>query len=175
LFYSYIKAWISCSDTLRRYIICLTIAPTFFSAAIYLCLARIVVVYGEAHSRFRPRTYTLTFIACDFFSLVLQAVGGALADTAGTRQEEETGVHIMIAGLSFQVASLLLFAILCAEFAWRVKYVKVLEMNNFRELIESRKFRAFLFGKLIYSPIITLNPLSNPLKEIQEISTRLLG
>jgi hypothetical protein len=65
----------------------------------------------------------------------------------------------MIAGLSFQVASLLLFGALCAEFAWRVKYVKAAEMNNFRELTESRKFRAFLFGKLVRSLIITISPL----------------
>lgn len=80
---------------------------------------------------------------------MLQAVGGALADTADTRELEETGVHIMVAGLSFQVASLLLFGVLCAEFAWRVNRFKAAETSNFKELIESRKFRAFLFGKLV--------------------------
>src|SRR5947207_9652895 len=92
------------------YLICVTIGPTFFSAAIYLCLARIVVAYGEEYSRFKPRTYTLTFITCDIFSLVLQAVGGALADLAQTKAQGDVGVHIMVAGLSFQVASLFLFA-----------------------------------------------------------------
>ena len=52
------------------YLISLTIGPTFISAAIYGCLARIVVVYGEQYSRFRSRTYTLAFITCDFISLV---------------------------------------------------------------------------------------------------------
>lgn len=37
---------------INSYLICLTIGPTFLSAAIYLCLARIIVVYGEQHSRF---------------------------------------------------------------------------------------------------------------------------
>jgi hypothetical protein len=36
------------------YLCCLTIAPEFFSATIYLCLGRIVVVYGENLSRFYP-------------------------------------------------------------------------------------------------------------------------
>ena len=45
-----------------RYLICITIAPVFITASIYLCLARIIVVYGEHLSRFRPRFYTITFI-----------------------------------------------------------------------------------------------------------------
>ncbi len=64
------------------YLVCLTIAPAFITASIYLCLARIVVVYGESLSRFRPRTYTILFCSCDFLSLLLQAIGGAIASTA---------------------------------------------------------------------------------------------
>lgn len=54
------------------YLVTLTIAPAFLSAAIYLCLARIVVVYGEERSRFRPRTCTILFCSCDFLALLLQ-------------------------------------------------------------------------------------------------------
>lgn len=64
------------------YLVCLTIAPAFLSASVYLCLSRIVVIYGESVSRFRPRTYTLLFVCCDFFSLLLQAIGGAIASIA---------------------------------------------------------------------------------------------
>jgi hypothetical protein len=64
------------------YLVCLTIGPAFLSAAVYLCLARIVIVYGESLSRFYPRTYTLLFCTCDFIALLLQAVGGAIASTA---------------------------------------------------------------------------------------------
>lgn len=52
---------------------------------------------------------------------MLQAVGGAIADTAGTKSEEWDGVHIMIAGLALQVASLVTFGALCAHFAWRLR------------------------------------------------------
>jgi hypothetical protein len=45
-----------------RYLICVTIASVFFTAAIYLCLARVVVAYGEKLSILRPRTYTILFI-----------------------------------------------------------------------------------------------------------------
>ena len=66
------------------YLVTLTIAPTFLSAAINLCLARIVVVYGEERSRIRPVTKTLVFCTGDFLALLLQAVGGAIASGAAS-------------------------------------------------------------------------------------------
>jgi hypothetical protein len=105
-------------------------------------LARIVVVYGEQYSRFKPRTYTLTFIICDFISLVLQAAGGAIADQAADAVEEDMGVHIMVAGLSLQVASLILFAALCAEFAWRLRINKESSPS-----VKSLQFKIFLYCK----------------------------
>ncbi|KAL8816966.1 MAG: hypothetical protein Q9223_004115 [Gallowayella weberi] len=107
--------------TIFRYLIVLTIAPCFLTAAIYLSLSRIILIHGEHLARFKPRTYTIIFICCDIFSLVLQAIGGALADTADTHSMEQTGINIMIAGLVFQVVSLTVFAILCADFFWSVK------------------------------------------------------
>lgn len=68
------------------YIVTLTIAPAFMTAAIYLCLSRIVVVYGEEYSRFRPRTYTILFCGCDFLALLLQAAGGAIASGSKSRR-----------------------------------------------------------------------------------------
>lgn len=61
------------------YLICTTIAPVFTAAAVYLTLARIVVVYGENLSRIRPRTYTLLFSGMDVVALVVQATGGGIA------------------------------------------------------------------------------------------------
>ncbi|RAL58755.1 hypothetical protein DID88_009170 [Monilinia fructigena] len=106
------------------YLICLTIAPAFLTAAIYLCLSRIVIIYGQEISRFKPGTYTIIFCTCDIISLLLQAVGGAIASLGKTASQVDVGKNIMLAGLAFQVFSLLLFAILCAEFAWRVHSAK---------------------------------------------------
>lgn len=39
-------------------IVCLTIAPAFMAAAIYLCLRRIVYAFGPENSRIRPESYT---------------------------------------------------------------------------------------------------------------------
>jgi len=72
------------------YLVTLTIAPAFLSAAIYLCLARIVVVYGEERSRFKPRTYTILFCSSDFLALLLQAAGGAIASISNTQSGVST-------------------------------------------------------------------------------------
>ncbi|CAF9943749.1 MAG: hypothetical protein ALECFALPRED_001191 [Alectoria fallacina] len=111
------------SNPFLMYLIVLTIAPCFLSAGIYLCFSRIVVLYGEKFARFKPRTYTIIFITADVFSLVLQAAGGALADTSpgGNSSQGQDGINIMIAGLSFQVVSLFIFMSLCADFAVQVK------------------------------------------------------
>ncbi|KAL8719546.1 MAG: hypothetical protein Q9181_008053 [Wetmoreana brouardii] len=109
------------SDPFLMYLVVLTIAPCFMTAAIYLSLSRIILIYGEDLARFKPRTYTIVFISCDIFSLVLQAIGGALADTADTQSLQDTGINIMIAGLVFQVVSLMVFATLCADFALSVR------------------------------------------------------
>jgi hypothetical protein len=102
-----------------RYLICLTIAPAFFTAAIYLCLGRIITVYGEEHSRLKPRTYTYLFVTCDLISLVLQAAGGAITSIADDQSTHDMGVNIMIAGLAFQVASLVVFSVLAIEYGVR--------------------------------------------------------
>jgi hypothetical protein len=66
------------ADECYSYLICLTIAPVFISAAIYLCLTRIIGLYGSHLARFKPRTIAIAFMSSDFLSLVLQAIGGAM-------------------------------------------------------------------------------------------------
>lgn len=133
-----------------RYLICLTIAPAFFTAAIYLCLGRIVIVYGEDISRLRPRTYTIIFITCDVIALILQAAGGAITSIADSDQQDlsDMGVNIMIAGLAFQVASLTLFIALATEFALRVRKAPEEMRNAFTGSIrKGLKWRLFLWGE----------------------------
>ncbi len=52
----------------------------------------------------------------------------------------------MVAGLSVQVASLLLFMILCAELAYRVRSRKSHLIMKYDELYRSQKFKIFLYG-----------------------------
>ena len=138
------------STNLHRYLVCLTIAPAFISATIYLCLARLIVVYGPHLARFSPRFYTITFICCDVLSLVLQAAGGGLAATgdAGS-SSQQAGVNVMIAGLAFQVVSMTLFMALSIDFIISVRRAAPAELNStFTELRSSRMFSLFPWGKL---------------------------
>ena len=50
-------------------------------------------------SRFPPVLFYWVFIPCDVISLILQAAGGAMS--ASSNGENETGVDIALAGLSF--------------------------------------------------------------------------
>ncbi|KAK9489874.1 RTA1 like protein-domain-containing protein [Lipomyces doorenjongii] len=129
------------------YLICLTIAPAFLGAAVYLCLSRIVVVYGEHLSRFKPRTYTLVFITCDFISLCLQGAGGGIAATANTQNGTNLGKNIMLAGLIFQVFATILFMTACAEFAWNLRKAGPDAHEPTHAMLRSSwKFRLFLWG-----------------------------
>lgn len=106
-----------------RYLICLTIAPAFITAAIYLCFSRVIIIYGEGLSRIKPKTYATIFVTCDILCLVLQAAGGAVTATAGRDQDglRHTGINIMIAGLAAQVLSLGAFMVLSMDYARRLR------------------------------------------------------
>ncbi|KAJ5099659.1 RTA1-domain-containing protein [Penicillium argentinense] len=134
------------------YLIPLTIAPAFFTAGIYLCLGRIVIIYGEQISRIRPRTYTIIFVSCDILALILQAAGGAITSIAQSDEQSlsDAGVNIMIAGLAFQVASLTLFIILAGEFALRVRRSPEETRNEATDSLRHNwKWKMFLLGLAI--------------------------
>ena len=131
------------------YIILLTIGPAFLSAAIYLCLARIIVVYGESNARFRPKTYSLIFMFSDFVALVLQGAGGGVASTGKDEKTSQMGINLMIAGLAWQVASLTIFTVAAADFVWCVKRGRGQPNQHFMALRTSKKFRLFMWCKLL--------------------------
>ncbi|KAF2729808.1 RTA1-domain-containing protein [Polyplosphaeria fusca] len=132
-------------------IICLTIAPAFLAAGIYLCLSRIILTFGPSNSRIAPLSYPRIFIPCDLASLLLQAAGGGLASSASHRDKDPSvGNNIMIAGLAVQVLTLFIFICLATDFALRTwKRVKELGQEgaldpSHAKLRSSRAFRGFL-------------------------------
>ena len=146
------------------YLICLTIGPAFLSASIYLSLSRIVHIYSASTSRIQPKYYTYVFISCDLVSLILQGVGGAIAATAAPRNltQVNLGTNIMIAGLSFQVFSILLFMALCVDFALRIRKVPEPQRNEeYRALRGTRLFKGFLLGMLIRLWVIHANLIAD--------------
>ncbi|KAL3464875.1 RTA1 like protein-domain-containing protein [Aspergillus heterothallicus] len=109
-------------DWFLMQLICLSLAPVFFCAALYFLLGRIVTVYhGEDISRLRPRMYAIFFVSCDAIALVMQSAGGAITSVAEDAHMRTVGTNVMIAGLAFQVVALTLFIYLGSEFAIRLR------------------------------------------------------
>ncbi|KAI9800820.1 MAG: hypothetical protein M1825_003603 [Sarcosagium campestre] len=148
-------------DPFLLYIVSLTVGPACFSAAVYLCLGRLVLAYDDRGnnndtsipgnkapiSRLEPRLYTIIFMTCDFVALLLQAVGGALASSAETQQEADIGVNVMLAGLAWQVFSLLLFIVIAADFLWKAHRTPESERSpRHADLRAGKGFRVFISG-----------------------------
>ncbi|CAF2074726.1 unnamed protein product [Rotaria magnacalcarata] len=81
----------------------LIIAPSFFSAALYVVFSQIIKIVGPQYSILRPNWYTIIFIIADLISLIVQAVGGGQAEIAAETNAGTThGTNIMIAGICWQ-------------------------------------------------------------------------
>lgn len=129
-----------------QYLVTMTIAPAFLTAAIYLCLGRIVNVYGAHLSYFKPRTYTIVFCTFDFICLLLQAAGGAIASTAEDEDGSDLGRNIMIAGLIFQVVALGLFMLVGGYYAFCVYKGRGTWNQKYLDLVNTWLFKAFPIG-----------------------------
>ncbi|KAL8708410.1 MAG: hypothetical protein Q9220_006700 [cf. Caloplaca sp. 1 TL-2023] len=127
-------------------ICCLIIAPSFFAAAVYLTLKHLVLVFGPEHSRLQPKWYTWIFIGCDLFSLVLQGAGGGTAASASSQSTQDVGSHLMLAGIVWQVFTLLVFAVLTGSFFSRVYAHRSTQTVAASELLRSMKFQLFIAG-----------------------------
>ena len=98
--------------------ICLTIAPAFFAAGVYLTLSRLVLTIGANNCRVNPLAFPRFFIPGDVISILLQAIGGSVAGVAtGKGDSPSVGANIMVVGFAFQFLTLGLFILICTEFA----------------------------------------------------------
>jgi hypothetical protein len=101
-------------------------------------------------------------MTADFIALVLQATGGAIADTADNNSTGTQGTHIMVAGLSFQVLSLLGFIAIVTDFALRVRRDRrngSYNKESQQEMINGRSngsFKHFLCSKSSITVMSTL-------------------
>jgi hypothetical protein len=102
-------------------LVCLTLGPCFMMAGIYYVIAQLTLIYGTKFSLLRPMQYSLIFIICDIISIALQAAGGGVAAGALSDYEStDDGSHIMVAGLAFQVFTILVFQLFWYYFFWKV-------------------------------------------------------
>ncbi|KAJ5155832.1 hypothetical protein N7492_008635 [Penicillium capsulatum] len=99
----------------------LIIAPTFFTAGIYVLLGRFIQILGRESSILKPSWYLWIFCTCDVISLVIQAIGGGIASSESSKIDGDTapGTHIMVAGIIFQLFSITVFVLCAADFIRR--------------------------------------------------------
>ena len=119
-------------------------AKAFFAAAIYLTLKHVVLTIGSQYSRLPAKYYTWIFILCDLFSLILQGAGGGLAATADSDSSASTGNNLMMAGIVFQVFTLLIFAILSGEYFYRALSRRNEWSQSVVNLVSSMRFKLFV-------------------------------
>ena len=131
-------------------ICCLTLAPAFNSAAIYLILKHLVIQLGRKSSRIRPKYYTWGFIVADFMALSLQGAGGGIAATAGNNDAfRNTGDHLMVTGISWQVLTLIVFAFATGDYTKRRFSSSEPFSPTAQALLHNTKFRIFIAAQLV--------------------------
>ncbi|OQD71500.1 hypothetical protein PENPOL_c001G06023 [Penicillium polonicum] len=110
----------------------LIIAPTFFTAGIYVLLGRFIQLLGPESSFIKPSLYLWIFCTCDIISLVVQAVGGGLASGEADKigGDTATGTHIMVAGIVFQLFSITIFVVCAVDFIRRTMRKRLLQSVN---------------------------------------------
>ncbi|GAA5924194.1 RTA1 domain-containing protein [Sporobolomyces koalae] len=98
----------------------LVIAPTFYSAALYWSLGLIIALVAPTKTFVSAKWFKIIFVVADIVSLVIQAIGGGSAGSAGDdRDKLRTGSRIMLAGIAFQLAVMVLFVFY--GFYWSVR------------------------------------------------------
>lgn len=112
-------------DAFKLQICCLVLAPSFLAACIYLTLKHLVLFFGPEHSILKPRLYPWIFIGCDIGSICLQALGGGVASAATNNPNLlKTGNGLIVAGISFQVATMAVCGLLCLIYYIRYQKAK---------------------------------------------------
>lgn len=111
-------------------ICCLVLGPTFLIAGVYLTIKHIVTFVGPEYSRLKPKLYPWIFVSCDVCSIIIQAVGGGVAASAGTGNTfnlsvVNAGDDLIVAGIAFQIFTMATCGVLALDCYLRVRKTKL--------------------------------------------------
>lgn len=94
---------------MSRYIIGLTLGPTFLSSSLYLGISMLQRHYSQARVKhIGPRLFATLFILGDFACLCFIGCGGSLAAIFA---DSPVGIDLMIAGLATQALCTAIFCL----------------------------------------------------------------
>lgn len=136
-------------------IVCLTNAPVFYTASIYVTLSKTIVHLDPELSRFDPTLFYWIFIPFDVVCLSLQATGGAI-----TTRDNKLGVNISMAGLALQVIVLTAFAACFADYM--IRYARFGRARNFGWRLKT------FFGGLVASTLLILARCAYRVAELKD-------
>lgn len=138
-------------------IVCLIIAPAFVAAGIYLTLKHLTLCFGAEYSRLRPMYYTWIFISCDILSLILQGAGGGISATSSTDyKKQKAGNDVALAGIVFQVVTLLIFGILSVTYYLNRRRSNPVLSKEAEHIKSKTSFKGFMVALVLaYLAILT--------------------
>ena len=135
----------------------LTVAgPTFFTAGIYIILGRLINKMGRQTSPISATTYLWIFCTCDLVALVIQAIGGSMAASAatGASAKSRRGTNIMVGGIDFQLAGLIVFLVFFVIFLKRVSNANIIMSKKVKALIAATTISCvFILIRSIYRTV----------------------
>ncbi|KAF7552550.1 hypothetical protein G7Z17_g4242 [Cylindrodendrum hubeiense] len=139
-------------------IVFVTSGPVFYTAAIYVTLAKTIQYLAPEVSRIKPNLIWWIFIPADMVCLTLQAAGGALSTVS--EGSSQNGVDIAMAGLALQVIVLFVFCVLMTDYL--IRYFRSKPTNAL-----SSRMRLF-FGFLAAAVLMILGRCAYRCYELSE-------
>ncbi|KAL1872798.1 hypothetical protein VTK73DRAFT_1269 [Phialemonium thermophilum] len=140
-------------DAFETQICAIILAPTLICISIYLTLKHVCLSLNPGLSRVRPGRYPFIFVPLDVSCLLVQAIGGALAASAGYNNQTllHSGNRAIIAGITLQVVVLLFFGTSSVDYYLRVrKWIRDPAADPHAvALWNDRKFRIFIYAVTI--------------------------
>jgi hypothetical protein len=140
------------SSAFQTQIVAIILGPTLICISIYLSLKHVCLALNPALSRVRPNLYPFIFVPADVSCLLVQATGGAIAASAGSKTPNpsllQNGNRAIIAGIVLQVVVLAFFGVVGTDYFLRVKkWIKSGEADpEAVALWNDKKFRLFIYG-----------------------------
>ncbi|PMD26778.1 RTA1-domain-containing protein [Hyaloscypha hepaticicola] len=141
----------------------LIIAPTFFTAGIYVILGRLIRSFGRGVSPISAAAYLYIFCTADVVSLVIQAAGGGMAAVAYEQnppKNTDNGTHIMVAGILFQLASILVFVSLFVVVIFR-------SLKSKGELLTQRRIQWIIAAMVLSVVLIVARSIYRTIELLQ--------
>lgn len=140
------------SNAFETQIVAIILGPTIICISIYLTLKHVCLSLNPALSRVRPNLYPWIFVPSDVSCLLIQAIGGSIAASAGGRSKApnpqllNAGNRLIIAGIVLQVVVLAFFGVSAADYYRRVKrWIRSPEATpEAVALWDNKRFRMFV-------------------------------